>query len=246
MKTPIDVAHGRIVGYDRERGELLIRAPYTDLITLTRRGYKECTVRLVDSRTITTRQRNSCYVMLKEISYFTGQSLQSTKMELKRSFINEDLCEPEMELFSLSNCSVSMACAFQKYLVRFIIDFEISCRFPLIDFVDDIGAYVYSCAIRKKCCVCGQHAEPHHWDRIGISINRKKSDQTGMRMEPLCRGHHTECHSMLQEEFDEKYKLIPVRIDDTLKSVWGFNGTRKRTDWMDDWDDSSNLEYQNN
>lgn len=37
MRSPVDTVKGRIVGYDERRGELLIRAPYDDYITMTRR-----------------------------------------------------------------------------------------------------------------------------------------------------------------------------------------------------------------
>lgn len=235
MKSPIDTIRGRIVGYDSRTSEILIRARYDDVSTLCKREYKDCNVELIDSRRISSAQRRSCYKLMSEIAEFSGEGTSKVKEALKKKFVSEELYRPEME-FSLSDCSVSLACAFQKYLIRFILDYEIPCSFNIIDFVDDIYDYIYSCALRKKCCVCGQHAEGHHWDRIGIRHNRILVDQSGMRMEPLCRGHHTECHTMIQEEFDEKYKIGPVYIDDAIKAVYGYSGTRQRFEGYDDRD----------
>lgn len=39
MKSPTETVKGRIVGYDERAGELLIRAPYDDWLTMTRREY---------------------------------------------------------------------------------------------------------------------------------------------------------------------------------------------------------------
>ena len=39
MKSPIDTAKGRIVGYDERTGDVLIRARYEDYFTLCKREY---------------------------------------------------------------------------------------------------------------------------------------------------------------------------------------------------------------
>ena len=125
---------------------------------------------------------------------------------------------------------MSLVCAFQRFLVRFVLDWDIPCSFSLLDFVDDITDYVYACAVRKKCCICGRKADPHHCERIGMGRNRDELDQEGMLMEPLCRKHHEECHAMPQKEFDRKYHIAPVAIDKELKKIWRFTGELERYD----------------
>ena len=56
MKSPMETVRGRIVGYDERRQELLIRAPYDDWLTMTRRDYKEVLVQPIDSRPLSDKQ----------------------------------------------------------------------------------------------------------------------------------------------------------------------------------------------
>ena len=93
MKTPVDVVRGRIVGYDEKRQEALIRAPYGDWYTLTRREYKECLVQMIDSRPLSDKQRKLCYALLREISEYTGYGMDPTKELMKIKFLAEDLEE---------------------------------------------------------------------------------------------------------------------------------------------------------
>ena len=79
MKSPMETVRGRIVGYDERRQELLIRAPYDDWMTMTRRDYKEVLVQPIDSRPLSDKQRRMCYALLREISEYTGQGAEQTK-----------------------------------------------------------------------------------------------------------------------------------------------------------------------
>lgn len=228
MKTPLDVVKGRVVGYDEKRQELLIRAPYDDWTTMTRREYKECLVQMVDSRPLSDKQRRACYALLREISDYTGEGRDSTKEHLKIKFLAEDLGETADAIFSLSNAPMSLVCAFQRYLVRFILEWDIPCRFPLLDFVDDIADYVYSCLINKKCCVCGKHAELHHVDHVGIGRDRTEIIHEGMEAMPLCRDHHTEAHALGQDSFNSKYHFDGgVVLDKTLCRIYGLKKEKR-------------------
>ena len=230
MKSPIETVKARIVGYDERRGELLIRAPYPDWPTMVKREFKECLVQPVDSRPLSDKQRRAVYALLREISDFTGQGIDSTKEYMKIKFLAEDLEETADKIFSLSSAPMSLVCAFQRYLVNFILDWNIPCSFPLLDMVDDVEAYVYACLIHKKCAICGAPAELHHHDRIGAGRNRDEIDQEGMLAQPLCREHHNEAHNIGQQTFDGKYHIVPVPIDKTLMKIHGLRGKRKRVD----------------
>ena len=232
MKTPIDTVKGRIVDYDERTQVMTIKCKYPDWQTMTRRNYKECTVQMLDSRPLSDKQRRACYALIRAIADFTGDASETDylKETLKYKFIVEELQGTIDHMFSLSNAPMSLVASFQKFLIDLILAWDIPCKFPLIDFVDDVEAYVYSCATHKKCCVCGQAADGHHVDRIGSGRDRELIDQTGMLMEPLCRKHHMECHTMPQREFDAKYHIKPVAIDDALKKIWKIHGTRQRAD----------------
>ncbi len=235
MKTPLDVVRGRVVGYDEKAGDLIIKAHYDDIHTMLKRGYCECNVQMIDSRKLSDKQRNTCYKLLREIANYSGSDLGSIKEVMKHRFIEDELGEgPDFD-FSLSDATMSLACAFEQYLVNFILEFDVPVSFPLLDFVDDVSGYIYACLISRKCCVCGKSADLHHWTRVGAGRSRKKLDHIGMLAEPLCRGHHIECHTMTKEEFDELYHIRPVEIDERIAEVWGLNGTRSRSDRNREW-----------
>ena len=171
MKTPIDVVKGRIVDVD-ERGTVTIKAHYDDWFTLTKREYKDCLVQMVDARPLSDKQRKACYALIREIAEYTGMGNDPTKEYMKLKFLADDLGETADKIFSLSNAPMSLVCAFQRFLVRFILDWDIPCRFSLLEFVDDIQDYIYSCLVNKKCVICGKHADLHHVDHVGIGSDR--------------------------------------------------------------------------
>ena len=227
MKSPLDVVKGRIVGYDERRGELLIRAPYDDYFTLTKREYSRCNIQLVDNRTLSDKQRKACYALLGEIAEYSGMSKGQAKELMKLKFLADELQETADSIFSLSNAPMSLVCAFQRFLVRFIIEWDIPCNFPILEFVDDINDYIYSCLINKKCCICGKRADLHHTDHVGMGRNRDEIIHEGMKVLPLCREHHTEAHSIGQETFNEKWHLNSgIEVDRTIGRIYKLK-TRK-------------------
>lgn len=221
MVSPIDTVKGRIVGYDERRGELLIRAGYDDWYTMTKRGYRSCLVQLVDSRPLSDKQRRACYALLREISNFTGMGADPTKEWMKLKFIADDLNETADKIFSLSNAPMSLVCAFQRFLVRFIVEWDIPCSFPLLNFVDDVQDYIYACLIAKKCCITGRPAQLHHVDRVGMGRNRHDIVHEGMEVLPLSPEMHREAHTMSDQEFFDKYHLPGgIVLDRTLCRIW--------------------------
>lgn len=221
MSSAVETVKGRIVGYDERTQELLIRAPYDDWLTMTKREYTQCLVQPIDSRPLSDKQRRACYALLREIADYTGQGLDPTKEWMKLKFLAEDLEQTADRIFSLSNASMSLVCAFQRFLVRFIVDWDIPCNFPLLNYVDDIPDYIYACLIAKKCCICGRHADLHHVDRVGMGRDRNDIVHEGMEALPLCREHHTECHTTGQQSFEDKYHLPGgITLDRTLCRIY--------------------------
>lgn len=228
MRSPIDTAKGRIVDYDERRGEMIVRVKYDDIHTMLKRNYKECLVQLVDSRPLSDRQRKACYALMNEISDYCGMSREQTKEYMKLKFLADDLQETADSIFSLSNAPMSLVCAFQRFLVRFILDWDIPCNFPLLNFVDDIADYVYGCLIHKKCCICGAKADLHHVDRVGMGRNRNEIIHEGMEVLPLCREHHTECHNTGQEGFNARYHIDGgIAVDKTIGRIYKLKTRRE-------------------
>lgn len=227
MKAPNDTVKGRVVGYDEKRGEVLIRAPYDDWHTMTKRDYRSCLVQLVDSRPISDKQRKLCYALLREISDYSGQGLDPTKEWMKIKFLAEDLEQTADQIFSLSNAPMSLVCAFQRFLVRFILDWDIPCRFPLLEYVDDVQDYIYHCLIVKKCAICGRPTDLHHIDRVGMGRDRTDIIHEGLEVLPLCREHHQEAHTMPDADFFARYHLPGgIVLDRTLCRLYGLKARR--------------------
>ena len=231
MKSPKDTVVGNITDYNPETGEMTIKVNYPDWMTASRREYRQCLVQMIDSRPLSDKQRKAVYAMLREISEFTGMGMEEVKQWTKIKFLVEDLQDTADRIFSLSNASMSLICGFQSFLVDLILSWDIPTRFPLIDMVDDIDRYVYSCLMNKKCCVCGQPADLHHVHAIGMSGNRKEMVHEGLEVMPLCRIHHTEMHQYTRERFLEMYHINHgVRADKQVCRVYGLKMNKDEID----------------
>lgn len=228
MKTPIDTVKGRIIDVD-EHGVMTIKARYDDWHTLTKRQYSECLIQMIDGRPLSDKQRKTCYALIRAISDYTGMGLDPTKEWMKIKFLTEDLEQTADKIFSLSNAPMSLVCAFQRFLVRFLVDWDIPCNFPLLDFVDDVNDYLYACLLNKKCCICGQPADLHHVDHVGAGRDREEIIHEGMEALPICRGHHTIAHSIGERAFKEKYHIPHgIILDKTICRVYGLK-TKKES-----------------
>lgn len=226
MKAPVETVRGRIVGYDEKRGELLIRAPYSDWVTMTNRQFKECLVQPMDSRPLSDKQRKACYALMGAIADYAGMSKDRTKELMKLKFLSENMEDMSDRIFSLSNAPMSYVCAFQRFLVNFVLEWDIPTDFSLLDMVDDVGDYIYGCLVNKKCVVCGRPADLHHIERVGMGRNRDEIIHEGMEVLPLCREHHTEAHTMPDKDFFDRYHLPGGIVAD--KTICRIYGLRRR------------------
>ena len=222
MRKAVDVVTGRIVDYDERTHELVIRARYDDYFNLAKREIRECSIQMRDGRRLSTKQRNLCYKLLREISEYTGMGLDPTKEWMKQKFVEEVAYEGVEHGFSLADAGMSLICAFQRYLVRFIIDWDIPTSFPLLDYVDDVPDYLYACLAKKVCCICGKPSDLHHVDHVGTGRDRDEIIHEGMEALPLCRVHHTEVHAVGQKTFNKKHHIEKgIILDKRLCEVYG-------------------------
>lgn len=222
MADIIDKVRGRIVDYDERRGEIIIRAPYTDFPALCRREYKEVDITLIDSRPLSAAQRRNCYAMIREIATWCGDTPEAIKEALKLDFWCGELLQMSDRLFSLSDAPMSVVAAFQKWLARFIVRNEVPTRKPMLDYVDDVDDYVYACLVEKKCPICGKKADLHHIDAVGMGRDRTEIIHEGLEVLPLCREHHTEMHAIGKGDFFNKYHLSNgIIADKTICRIYG-------------------------
>lgn len=223
------IIDGTITDYDEQAGVLTIQAPFTDYITLVHREVKKVKVQLIDGRTLSDKQRRTCYALIGAIAEWSGDDRTSIKQYMKMEFWTTHLDDLNESIFSLSDAPMSLVAEFQRFLVRFILSNDIPTKFSLLRFVDDVDDYIYACLINKKCCVCGRKADLHHVDHVGIGRDREEIIHEGMRALPLCREHHDEAHRRGPTEFEALYHLGGgIELDKTLCRIYGLKTARKR------------------
>ena len=211
---------GKIIDI-REDGTAVIIAP-ANMRELTHRQVKEVYVDYIDSRALSGKQRRMCYSLINAISEWSGETQEGMKTALKLEFCQGHIEMLGDKIFSLSNAPMSLVAEFQRYLIDFIITYDIPLKFPLLDYVDDIEHYTYMCLINKKCVICGKRADLHHVNAVGMGNDRTKISHLGKEVLSLCREHHGEYHSVGKSEFLEKYHLnggIPA--DKTICKIYG-------------------------
>ncbi|SDL87291.1 putative HNHc nuclease [Halarsenatibacter silvermanii] len=113
---------------------------------------------------ISGEQRKKIYAVLKDIDEYTGQGVESIKREMKKIFT----AESGSEMFSLSDCDRELAGDFIEFLIGYCFENGISLSDHPADSLDDIEKYMYVCIDKKICAVCGEKAEIHHYDAIGM------------------------------------------------------------------------------
>lgn len=210
-----------------EDGTAVIHAALPDLNRALLRDYGKVEIILPDGRRISPEQRRKVYALIGEVAEYVdgirdAGTIESAKKALKMEFLLSRMEGMERRLFSLASCDVTTAREFINFLVDFIVENDMPTRVPLIENCEDVARYVYACLLNKKCAVCGRHADLHHCNGgiVGMGNNRERVNHIGRPALPLCREHHTEIHSIGQEDFLRRYIIEPVRIDERIAKVY--------------------------
>lgn len=173
-----------------------------------------------DRYKVSRAQQKKAHALLQAICRWSGYTpLETEKTITKQMFLDSQLPTIADE-FSLSNCSREIARMYITYLIDFCLLHDIPCGEPMWKLAEDIPKYVYMALIHKRCAICGQKAELHHVDVVGMGRNRKEICHLGMRALPLCRLHHTEIHRIGKVDFLSKYILEPVKIDERIAETY--------------------------
>lgn len=169
-------------------------------------GILQGELRIDDGRTITSEQRRKTYATIRDIADWNGDLPEALKEHMKYMFI----AATGEEYFSLSRCSVATARLFVNFLIDFAMEWGIPLRETALDRTDDIDAAVYSSLKHRRCILCGQDGDMHHWDAIGMGRNRATVDDSSLRKICLCRKHHGEAHQIGRAAFEEKYHVYGI------------------------------------
>lgn len=235
---------GYIEDYDGRR--LTVSVPFSDGQLLERQKTAICEVFLRDGRELSPLQRNKIFALVNDITAFVSG------FDKKKLTFDETLCEMQLnylidvgpeavryqltqiychlrgiDLFSLrqrgpETVDMTTARDFIDWLVELCVVHGIPCQDTLMNRCEDVGRYLYACVMNRRCCICGQRAQIHEFDRVGDGRNRRKIHHSGQRVQPLCYAHHKEAHDIGQKTFDQKYHLQWIRLDDAACEKLGW------------------------
>lgn len=206
----------RIIEYDFNSNRLVVQADELIDREIFDKDAGRCELRLDDGRSISAIQHRKIFAIVKDIALWSGH-----EPEYIRSYLTWDFCkEYGSDYFSLSDVDMTTAKDFISYLIEFCFRLVVPTRDTLLNRTDDIGKYLYTCLLYKKCAVCNSEAELHHTDRVGMGFDREKISHIGLKAQALCRKHHTEAHAMGQTAFDEKYHIYGIELDSKLCGVY--------------------------
>lgn len=163
-------------------------------------------LRLDSGRFITADQRKKIYATIADFSMFFGYPPEEMKEVMKYQF----MAATGIDYFSLGNCCVTVASTFISHLLDFALEWGVPLSEPLIDRCEDIEKAVYSSLMHKRCVVCGQPGEVHHWDAIGMGRDRGNVDDSHLRKICLCRKHHNEAHNTGRDSFEQRYHVYGI------------------------------------
>lgn len=211
------IVQGRVKGY--KGNDILIVATVPDIEQFKKEKMFDCEIRLEDSRTITTKQRNLIFAFMREISEWSGFTVKETVIAMKEGFC----LQYDISNFSLSNVSVSTARDFIEFLVIFCLENDIATKESLLYRSRDISNLLYNSVMLRKCAICRKKADIHEYDRVGMGRNREGIVHIGQRVQPLCREHHNECHMIGQDTFDAKYQLSWIELNEELCKAIGWS-----------------------
>lgn len=201
---------GNIVSYDGE--VITLRVPFRDTEQMIKKGIHTAHVILDDGRTISADQRKKIYATFRDIAEYTGHMPEEVKALMKYDFIAATGCK----YFSLSDVDMSTARDFLEYVIEFCLMWGIPTKDSLLERAPDVARYIYWCVFHRRCAICGKKADIHEVDAVGMGKNRNKIHHLGQRVQPLCRGHHTEAHRIGQLSFNKKYHIDSIFLDEHL------------------------------
>lgn len=232
--NPVEIFKGKIVEVTKS-GTIFIATQMGDVSRFAHRNYQECLIEFVDGRSISSKQRRMCYALIGAIADWMGQGQSQTTRDLTKEFLKLEFQTNEIitlsnKIFSLSDVSMSVAAAFQNFLIRFCLEYDVPLYRPMLDYVDDIEKYIYSCLIHKKCAICGAPATLHHYNGpVGMGRDREEIIHEGMEALPLCwEPHHMECETIGDKAFGEKYHLPNgVKIDKNICKIYGLKAKKE-------------------
>lgn len=182
---------------------------------------------LADRRKLRAKQRRLFFALINDIVQWSVMPQEYIKDMFYLQY--SAYTGKEISLADSSKTSVSDV----NVLIDLVIDFMFEWNVPFKEGYKQLPReeryFIYQCCRHRRCLVCGDSADIHHLDTVGMGVDRRKVDHTQKHVMPLCRTHHENYHQLGAEKFAELYH-VPVdgiKLDvETLKKI-GIKGNYK-------------------
>ena len=166
-----------------------------------------------DKRKLSDRQRAFYRALLNNIFKWCGEGTD----ELHEFFKEEYFLETGERISTKDNSENSKSD--MNKLLEIVIDFMFEFDVPFAKGYEllpkEESWYLYQCCKHRKCAICGKKSDIHHEEGlVGMGNNRGAYNHLHSKFISLCREHHNIRHTMTWKEFEELYKVQPIKLDD--------------------------------
>ena len=182
---------------------------------------------LADRRKMRVRQRRLFFALINDIVQWSVMPQEYVKDMFYLQY--SAYTGKEISLADNSKTSVSDV----NTLIDLVIDFMFEWNVPFKEGYKQLPReeqyFIYQCCRHRRCLVCGDYADIHHLDTVGMGMNRDHIDHTQKHVMPLCRTHHENYHQLGAEKFSELYH-VPVngiKLDAEILKKLGVKGNYK-------------------
>lgn len=191
-----------------------------------------------DKRKLSDRQRAFYRALLNNIFKWCGEGTN----ELHEFFKEEYFLETGERISTKDNSKNSKSD--MNKLLEIVIDFMFEFDVPFAKGYEllpkEDNWYLYQCCKHRKCAICGKKSDIHHEEGlVGMGNNRGAYNHLDSKFISLCREHHNIRHTMTWKEFEELYKVQPIKLDDktlirlNLMSVKQVREIKENEEWDD-------------
>ena len=171
-------------------------------------------IRIHDPFKITDKQRRKIFALVNDIEAHTGQPRDYLR-EMFADYVRT--LEGYEERLSLASCSKQQASEIIEVIIMWVFQQNIPLNYKTSDLMKEDKAFLYMTVLKRKCAICGKHAELAHRYAIGRGRNRNKMDHYGNQVLGLCSSHHREQHQIGIDSFNKKYHLENSWVDVNTK-----------------------------
>ena len=218
----------KILRYDEEKNILQIKIDERLNMERIRTYYSDdlsnVTGELVlsDPRKFSPKQRALYRALLNDIyrKYYSPS-------DVSHEFFKEEYFRKYGEQISTKDSAETTVEAMNN-LIEIVIDFMFEFGVPFEKGYELLPRneqfFYYQCLKHRKCVVCGKQADVCHVDTVGAGRNRKKIDHSDFRFYAGCRVHHSEEHTIGTERFLNKYKIMPIKLDEATRKKLNIGG----------------------